>query len=50
MYLIYMKMELRPIKVKAEETAKLTELDTLKEFLAKYVSDIHEENGVLSLK
>lgn len=33
-------LELNPIKVKAEETAKLTELDTLKEFLGQYVSDI----------
>ena len=36
-------LSLNPIKVKAEETAKLTELDTLKEFLGKYVSDIHKE-------
>lgn len=42
-------LELRPIKVKAEETAKLTELDTLKEFLAKYVSDIHEEKMPLEM-
>ena len=36
-------LSLNPIKVKTEETAKLTELDTLKEFLGKYVSDIHKE-------
>lgn len=42
-------LELRPIKVKAEETSKLTELDTLKEFLAKYVSDIHEEKMPLEM-
>jgi len=42
-------LELRPIKVKVEETAKLTELDTLKEFLAKYVSDIHEEKIPLEM-
>ena len=42
-------LELSPIKVKAEETAKLTELDTLKEFLGQYVSDIHEEKMPLEM-
>lgn len=42
-------LELKPIKVKAEETAKLTELDTLKEFLRQYVSDIHEEKMPLEM-
>lgn len=42
-------LELKPIKVKAEETAKLTELDTLKEFLGQYVSDIHEEKMPLEM-
>lgn len=42
-------LELRPIKVKEEEMTKLTELDTLKEFLAKYVSDIHEEKMPLEM-
>lgn len=36
-------LALSRIKVKEEEKAKLTELDTLKEFLGKYVSDIHKE-------
>ena len=42
-------LELKPIKVKAEEKAKLTELDTLKEFLSKYVSDIHEKKMPLGM-
>ena len=42
-------LELSPIKVKAEEIAKLTELDTLKEFLGQYVSDIHEEKMPLEM-
>lgn len=42
-------LELSPIKVKAEETAKLTELDTLKEFLGQYVLDIHEEKMPLEM-
>lgn len=42
-------LELRPIKVKAEETAKLAELDTLKEFLAQYVTDIHKEKMPLEM-
>lgn len=42
-------LELSPIKVKAGETAKLTELDTLKEFLGQYVSDIHEEKMPLEM-
>lgn len=43
------RLELSPIKVKEEETAKLTELDTLKEYLAKYVSDIHEKKMPLNM-
>lgn len=42
-------LELSSIKVKAEETAKLIELDTLKEFLGQYVSDIHEEKMPLEM-
>ena len=42
-------LELSPIKVNAEETAKLTELDTLKEFLGQYVSDIHENKMPLEM-
>ncbi len=36
-------LELKRIKVKEEELAKLTELDVLKENLKKYVKDIHTE-------
>lgn len=36
-------LELKRIKVKEEELARLTELDMLKELLKKYVKDIHAE-------